>query len=53
MAITMDCLSMDEVSITSVIAIIILYSRLVQLVEGLTVNQEVVGSSPASGAKND
>ena len=46
MAITMDCLSMDEVSITSVIAIMNLYSRLVQLVEGLIVNQEVVGSNP-------
>ena len=53
MAITMDCLSVDEVSITSVIAIMNSYSRLVQLVEGLIVNQEVVGSSPASGAKSD
>ena len=47
-----DCLSADEVSITSAIAIKILYSRLVQLVEGLTVNQEVTGSSPVSGAKS-
>ena len=44
---------MDEVSITSVIAIIILYSRLVQLVERLAVNQDVAGSSPALGAKSD
>lgn len=47
-----DCLSADEVSITSVTAIIILYSQLVQLVERLTVNQEVAGSSPALGAKS-
>lgn len=53
MAITTDCLSVDEVSITSIIAIINLYSRLVQLVEGLIVNQKVTGSSPVSGAKND
>ena len=52
MAITMDCLSVDEVSITSVIAIMNSYSRLVQLVEGLIVNQEVTGSSPVSGAKS-
>ena len=47
-----DCLSADEVSITSVTAIMNLYSRLVQLVERLTVNQEVTGSSPVSGAKS-